>query len=500
MLARIKAAPGWLWVVLAAAALRLPFLGVERLWFDEAFSATVARPGTDFWRALIGDDHPPLWSIIEWVVERTLGRSEFALRLPAALLSIACAVLVYKIAELVIFRRAAIVAGLLAGIMPAFVYFGQDARMYPLLTFGVLLALYAAMVNKWRLLFAGGLIAVYSQNVGVLYILCLGVVVLLYQISTWQNMRSLDWIGDHERRQAFNNVLLWPALALFGVALAWSPWAVVVVHQMGTVHGQFWLPTGLSPIQFFEPLLLSTMGWRLLDPLSIPLYLVAIGFTLLGFYAARHLLRDYHGQLLIAVIIGTPVSLALLSGLWANVYVFRALLPSATALMVVWAYPLVWAKRANKLTAWAILLPAVALGLYCQFFVPTKGRMDTAAFLAVVRDNWAPGDVMYHTSATTAITMGWYSPADWPQIIRPSTGSIISITNETRAAFGLKSATFDELRAQGYKRAWIVYEDTPVNTKEEIDAWNALLARGASIVEIDYQDKFNRLYLAGLHL
>ena len=83
-----------------AGALRLVNLGQESLWYDEAFTAWLARlPFGAMMAAVRGDVHPPLWYVIEWGIVHLFGDSAFALRFPAAILSCVAVVLVWQLAN-----------------------------------------------------------------------------------------------------------------------------------------------------------------------------------------------------------------------------------------------------------------------------------------------------------------------------------------------------------------------------------------------------------------
>src|SRR5262249_17597596 len=143
--------PGWLWLAVVAAALRFVNLGQENLWYDETFTAWLAKLDLNhMFTAIQGDVHPPLWYVIEWANVRLFGSSEFALRLPSAVLGVLAVLLIYRIALACKFEpKTAYLAGFLAAILPSAVYYSQDARMYPLLAVCVLLMVNAAILEGW---------------------------------------------------------------------------------------------------------------------------------------------------------------------------------------------------------------------------------------------------------------------------------------------------------------------------------------------------------------
>src|SRR6185369_16047245 len=122
--ARLHSIPAWGWLMVLAAGLRLVGLGSESLWYDETFTALLAKLDLPHMLAAVrGDVHPPLWYLIEWLNVRIFGGSEFAMRLPAALFSVLAVWLVWRLAVgLGFMPKTALLAGVLAAVLPASVY------------------------------------------------------------------------------------------------------------------------------------------------------------------------------------------------------------------------------------------------------------------------------------------------------------------------------------------------------------------------------------------
>jgi mannosyltransferase len=130
----------WVPVVLLtvlAALLRIPTLGSQSYWYDEAITVSLLR------RSLFGMLHgvesgesaPPLYYVLAWLWARGLGTGEFELRLLSALIGIATVPVVYAAAGVLGSRRTALVAGALAATSPILVWYSQEARAYSLLVF-----------------------------------------------------------------------------------------------------------------------------------------------------------------------------------------------------------------------------------------------------------------------------------------------------------------------------------------------------------------------------
>ena len=126
---------------LVAAILRLWHLGTQSLWIDEIFTWSSAAPGAPLRLGdLLENVHGPLYSLLTHVAIRWLGSSEWALRLPSALASIAMVPAMAALAHRWLGREVAVPAAWLAACSPFLVWYGQEARNYSLLMLCVCVA------------------------------------------------------------------------------------------------------------------------------------------------------------------------------------------------------------------------------------------------------------------------------------------------------------------------------------------------------------------------
>ncbi len=141
-----------------AAALRLPGLGQQSFWTDEAHTIMVAgiprSPEVPPWRPadLLVVTQGPLFMGLAHAWSRLAGTGEAALRLLPALFSIATVPLFLALAGRLGGREAAILAGLLLAVSPFHVWYGQELRGYSL----VMLAVVAATLVLVELLRGAG--------------------------------------------------------------------------------------------------------------------------------------------------------------------------------------------------------------------------------------------------------------------------------------------------------------------------------------------------------
>ena len=132
-------------IVLVASALRLPTLGTQSLWFDEAATWSQVE-GTlgDLFIRTSADNYPPLYNILAWLAVQVLGDAEWVLRLPAALLAVANVPLLYLLGRRIAGPSAGLLAAALLALSAYHVWYSQEARMYSLLAFAATAYAWAA--------------------------------------------------------------------------------------------------------------------------------------------------------------------------------------------------------------------------------------------------------------------------------------------------------------------------------------------------------------------
>ena len=145
-------------ITLLGLGLRLYRLDAQSLWYDEGFSVYLARMGLDEITARTAADiQPPLYYYLlhGWI--KLWGDGEPALRSLSVLFGVLTVPLMYAVAwQLMRSRLAGLLAALLVAVSPLHVWYGQETRMYTLLTFLCLLASYFLLrvveaEKKWQI-------------------------------------------------------------------------------------------------------------------------------------------------------------------------------------------------------------------------------------------------------------------------------------------------------------------------------------------------------------
>lgn len=133
-----------IWLILLLAGL-LRFKGLVRrdLWYDEAFTGVAVKE--DFWnmiQMIINDVHPPLYYIFLKGFSFFFDYSVFGIRLFSAIFGVATIWVVYLLGRELFEEKTARYGALVATISPLAIQYSQEARMYTMLVFCILLATY----------------------------------------------------------------------------------------------------------------------------------------------------------------------------------------------------------------------------------------------------------------------------------------------------------------------------------------------------------------------
>ncbi len=139
-----KFEPFYLWAILLLAMLnRFTGLVKRDFWYDEAFTGVVVKENFQNMIAMtINDVHPPLFYIALKGFSFFFSYSVFGIRLFSAIFGVLSIWALYLLAKELFSRRVALYASLLATLSPFAIQYSQEARMYMMLVFFVLIATY----------------------------------------------------------------------------------------------------------------------------------------------------------------------------------------------------------------------------------------------------------------------------------------------------------------------------------------------------------------------
>ncbi|MCL4248327.1 MAG: glycosyltransferase family 39 protein [Anaerolineae bacterium] len=448
--------PHWLIITLPALIVRLPGM-FEPLWYDETFTAALARLPFDRMTIVnLYDVHPPLWYLIEWINVRIFGSSEFALRLPALAFGILSCVLLYNLARRFVRPRAALGAGMIMALLPAQIYYSHEARGYSLLVCVVLYLITAALDRRSRDFVLLSYVVPAVHSLGLIYVGLIGVWALLSGRLKWQT------------------VMLGAGASLPGVALA--------LIQARDVADGFWLQNFLSPAALLEPLYRMTLYYTQ-EPYILLGLAVVVGVTALSLYSNRRRWRRADHALLLVMLFGVPGMLGFISFAWRNVYLDRAMLPAFSMLPILWAMLFNRTNKGERNAARWILLPMIA----AVAVMPKTIREGGTTLAAACRGT----DMAFTTSISMAFVTNYYvaQPIVWTH----AGDTNQSLPPEAIAALGWQRADFEDLPGGS---VCAIDGQTVLSRQDERDYMAAIRAQADHVVTVDvYEAGFVKAYI-----
>lgn len=135
----------FLLIFIVGLGLRIYDLGSESIWYDEAISVAVAK--LDLlaqiqWSFVQNDNNPPLYYEILHFWIAIFGDSEFASRLPSAILGSFSIIAIYSVGRLLFNKNVGLLAALILATSVFHIKYSQEARAYSLLAFLSLVSYY----------------------------------------------------------------------------------------------------------------------------------------------------------------------------------------------------------------------------------------------------------------------------------------------------------------------------------------------------------------------
>lgn len=280
-------------LTLLALGLRLYKLDAQSLWYDEGFSVYLARMDlAEITARTAADIQPPLYYYLlhGWI--QLVGDSEAALRGFSLLLGVLTVPLMYAVAwQLFHERLSALLAALLLAVSPLHVWYGQEVRMYTLLTFLCLLSSYLLLLviqlelRPGKKLEALALWVAYTLiTIAAVYTHYFAFFVLAFQalylfLVWWER-------GLHPAR-----LLLGGLVAGVITVLAYLPWLPYLFNRYG-VDVSYW-PGQLKLPEVLLDIVLSFVGGE--SVLQSPGTRLAIGYGLIFFLCLLMLVLEASG-------------------------------------------------------------------------------------------------------------------------------------------------------------------------------------------------------------
>jgi len=465
-----------------AAVLRIYHLGAGSFWYDEGVSVVFARlPWPRMIAATAADVHPPGYYIILWLLARTgIPLTEITARIPSMIFSVLVVYLAAALAKkFELNKRGQFVLMAWVLISPLQLHYAQEARMYSLLQLEILAAIYFVLDRRRAFLSFVMVGIVYTHNYGLFYLPAMAIIALQREIK-----QSPQTININNLYALFKPWIIWFIIPV----LAWLPWLLVLLNQMGTISGGYWIQPVTLPAIIF-------VIYQLLFAYSMPPTFQGLGVMLscgVILYTAWRIYKDrpsYWPELTALVV--TPLALAvILSIIWRPLLLFRGLIGTSIPLLILVIKAIEGIKVPYKViyayTLIGFTLLAGTVGHY-TFNAANKGLTKT--WVHEIKQEYRQGDVILALNDNGIIALMTYAP-ELPLYKMTGCGAdpLGSLSQGTRAALEVKESEPDLLIGKGiyydipddvgyssysmdteYNRIWFVSTIAPISPKCEID-------------------------------
>jgi mannosyltransferase len=449
-------------LVAAGAAIRFAGLGTQSFWYDEAFSAELARaPALDLATGLVRDlGNPPLHPILLGFWSHLFGTSDVALRAPSAIAGALAIPVLWLVAKRLVPAGAALLATFLFAISPLHVALAQEARAFALVTLLGLLSVHALLraidrprsTARWLLyaLFTFG--ALYAHYYALF--LVLSHLLLLWSLRAARGRVVSAWIG-----------------ALGFAAVLYASWIPAFIAQashpgnLGRSADTWTMHVLATPLAFVAG---TTLVWKGMDFTAVGLALAAPGVLaalVAGVVAIR---QAFHGRaptrrafawLLPPLLVPVVISLAVMP-----LYAVRYVALAAPAFYVVVALGLVGLRRWARLLAIGGLVVTAAAAIARTHVVPVKH--DWRRAVAFVEARVTPDDLLVFEADFSETAYLRYGDGPQPRIraYPPPEGTTeATIWGAPRRGSPPRDMTAAFTAAE---RVWVIISDPPKGAEE----------------------------------
>jgi 4-amino-4-deoxy-L-arabinose transferase-like glycosyltransferase len=244
-------------IAIFAAGIRIWNLDARSIWFDEAFSWTLAGQfGPAEIIARTGNDvHPPLYYLTLWLWLKVAGDSLFSMRLLSVVFGTAAVVVAGLLGKEMVVRTAGdgrsaedehaarggrclgVCFALLLASSPFQIHWSGEVRMYSLLTLLFLLSVLSALkairsamnaVRWWTAFAVTSAAMLYTHNYGLFSFVAMSFFLLSY--AALQGRNTGGW-------RPFRSAVL----ACCAAAVLYLPWVPSMLHQRSQVAENYWI-------------------------------------------------------------------------------------------------------------------------------------------------------------------------------------------------------------------------------------------------------------------
>lgn len=345
-------------IILGIIFIMLPVFN-GNVWFDESYSVAMARQNLgDIWNIGGHDVHPVLYYWFLRVVYLITGGPIIAYKIFSAIPIAIMIILGFTHIRKDFGEKAGIIFSFLCATLPEMAYYAQEVRMYSWAILSVtVLAIYAwrllkkDSVKDWIIFGISSLISIYLHYYGLMAAGLINVALLVYLIIK-KRKRGLIYIIS------------------FGIiqAIAYIPWMMALLSQMGHVSNGFWI--GFTwPKTLMELLGCQLAGYiRTTEvPELIAPTIFAVELYAYTFYKAYKLYKEkqdlkpfyFSAGMYLAVILAAIIITKIMK---QSILYYRYLFVITG--LYIFAITYILSKEKNKIAIFTILAVIAGLGLY----------------------------------------------------------------------------------------------------------------------------------------
>lgn len=437
-------------ILLIAFSIRLAGTSSRPIWYDEAFSILISEQGPS--AILSGtlaidadssaaEEHPPVYYFMLWGWMEAFGNSLVSVRMLSVIISLGIILCIYSISNHLFDPPTALLGAFISSILPFQVHYGQEIRMYGLLTFWLGLATLAFLKRQWIPFSIAAALAQYTHNLAAFYLIPLAFTPVFQK--DWKTLRSF-------------------ILAGFAAIVMYSPWLIQLPAQLSKVTSSFWIEKpGFE--KFFTLLLIYLPNLPLPKNLLPPALLLATLTITLATYqtyrAAKNNFREAHNGLWLAYLAFTPPLLLWLVSQISPIYVERALLPSQAifCIWLAWAFTKTRLPRPIQIFSFGLVLISAVIGLYQHISYKGFPYGPFDQINKSIQGKVNKGDVIIHSSKLTYLP-AFYFDKNIQQgfIIDPPNSSVDTLATATRIILNLNGIEDIKTGTEDAQRVWLI--------------------------------------------
>jgi 4-amino-4-deoxy-L-arabinose transferase-like glycosyltransferase len=446
-----------------ALVVRLAGITSRPIWYDEAFSILISEQGPSAivsstlaldTNSSAAEEHPPAYYFMLWGWMQAFGNSLVAIRMLSILISLGIILCIYLITSYLFDPPTALTAAFISAILPFQVHYGQEIRMYVLLTFWLCLATLAFIQRKWILFSIAAALAQYTHNLAAFYLIPLAFTPIFQK--DWKTLRSLTLAG-------------------FASIIIYSPWLIQLPRQVTKVTANFWVERpGIEKI--FTLILFYLPHLPLPNSLLLPGLLIAtltIALAIFQTVITRKKESEAANKILwLGYLAFMPPILLWSVSQFVPVYIERALLPSH-AIFCVWlaaAFKQTKLPRAIQILTSLLIVTSSVTGIYQHLTYKGFPYGPYKALNESVQSRLEEGDVIIHSSKLSYLP-SFYFDQNISQgfIVDPLNSNVDTLAPATRELLNLNSYEDLEKATVHSSRVWFIIYQQSIDEFKQVD-------------------------------